>query len=290
MTQLNEAINNDLAILDTWLQGNKLSSNVAKTQSMLITTQHKQNTLKNTNQSLELFIRDNELDVVPKTKYLGVQIDSALDWKEHIKTTSAKVSKAVGFIKYAKKYVPDKTFKTLYTSIAEPHFQYCCSVWGCCGITQINQLQKLQNRAARIITNSSFDTPSRPLIELLGWKTIEQLIDSQSKTIVFKSLNGQAPQYMESLFKRNSQCSTHSLRNTETDLRLPKKTSANGQNCSHLGVQECGIAFQLSQKRHSPLMFSRDLWDLIYFYKLNFSFLSFYCKYFVIHFIYFNYN
>ena len=77
MTQLNEAINNDLAILDTWLQGNKLSLNVAKTQSMLITTKHKQNTLENTNQNFELFTRDNELDMVQKTKYLGVQIDSA---------------------------------------------------------------------------------------------------------------------------------------------------------------------------------------------------------------------
>ncbi len=37
-TQLNEAINSDLEQLDTWLQGNKLSLNVAKTQSMLIKT------------------------------------------------------------------------------------------------------------------------------------------------------------------------------------------------------------------------------------------------------------
>ena len=30
MTQLSEAINNDLKVLDTWLQGNKLTLNVAK--------------------------------------------------------------------------------------------------------------------------------------------------------------------------------------------------------------------------------------------------------------------
>ena len=35
--------------------------------------------------------------VVQKTKYLGVQIDNSLDWKEHIKVTSSMVSKAVGF-------------------------------------------------------------------------------------------------------------------------------------------------------------------------------------------------
>ena len=108
---------------------------------------------------------------------------------------------------------------------------HCCSFWGCCGFTEINQLQKLQNRAARIVTNSSFDTPSRPLIERLGWKTIEQLISYESKTMVFKSLNDLAPQYLSSLFERNSQCSTRCLRNTETDLRVQMKTSANGQKC-----------------------------------------------------------
>ena len=123
------------------------------------------------------------------------------------------------------------SLKTLYSSIVEPHFRYCCSVWGCCGTTDINQLQKLQNRAARIITNSNFDAPSRPLIGSLGWKTIRELIDQDSRSMVYKSINGLAPQYMRNLFTRNSACNSRSLRNTATDLRLPKKTSANGQKC-----------------------------------------------------------
>ena len=80
-------------------------------------------------------------------------------------------------------------------------------------------------------TNSSFDTPGRPLIEELGWKTIEELIGDESKTMVFKSLKELAPQYLCNLFTKNSECSSRSLRNTETDLRLPKKKSANGQKC-----------------------------------------------------------
>ena len=95
-------------------------------------------------------------------------------------------------------------------------------MWGCAGTTEINRLQKLQNRAARIVTNSSFDTPSNQLIEKLGWKTINELIDIESKTIVFITLNELAPPYLCSLFTTNSQ-STYRLRNTSTDLRLPKR-------------------------------------------------------------------
>ena len=49
--------------------------------------------------------------------------------------------------------------------------------------------------------------------------------------MVYKSINGLAPQYMSNLFTRNSASSSRDLRNTQTDLRLPKKTSINGQKC-----------------------------------------------------------
>ena len=47
-----------------------------------------------------------------------------------------------------------------------------------------------------IITNSSFDAPGGPLIEEMGWKTIDELITCESKTIVFKSLNQLAPEHL----------------------------------------------------------------------------------------------
>ena len=93
LTQLNEAINNDLKQLDTWLKGNKLSLNVAKTHAMLVTTKRKHSTLKSRNEDLELKIRENDLQVVQETKYLGVQIDCSLDWKQQIKAVSTKGSR-----------------------------------------------------------------------------------------------------------------------------------------------------------------------------------------------------
>ena len=73
ITQLNEAINGDLKQLDTWLQGNKLSLNVAKTHSMLVSTKQRHNILQSQNKDLDLKIRENGLQVVQKTKYLSCQ-------------------------------------------------------------------------------------------------------------------------------------------------------------------------------------------------------------------------
>ena len=70
---------------------------------------------------------------------------------------------------------------------------------------EIFRLQKLQNRAARIVANSSFDTPSSQLNEILRWKTVNEIIDTESIVLVFKSLNELVPPYSLGLFWRNSQ-------------------------------------------------------------------------------------
>ena len=112
--------------------------------------------------------------MIGSNKYLGVQIDPELRWREHITFAIDKISRAMGMLKYAKKYIPLETVKNMYTSIVEPHFRNCCSVWGCCGETLLDKLQKLQNRSARTVTNSSYYASSLPLIGSLEWLTIKK--------------------------------------------------------------------------------------------------------------------
>ena len=40
----------------------------------------------------------------------------------------------------------------------------------------LTKLQKIQNRAARIVTRSEFDEDAEPLIKELGWKTVRELV------------------------------------------------------------------------------------------------------------------
>jgi len=73
--------------------------------------------LKGKDESLRLKIQVDELEVIQKTKYLGVQIDNSLDSKEHVKVTTSKASKVVGFLRQAMPFLPEETLKTLYTGI-----------------------------------------------------------------------------------------------------------------------------------------------------------------------------
>ena len=95
LSQLNEALNEDLSHLDTWFTSNKLSLNVAKTQSMLVSTKAKRNALNMSNQNLPMKIHGTELEVVNKIKCLGVQVDNSLDWKSQVQAVYLKVPESL---------------------------------------------------------------------------------------------------------------------------------------------------------------------------------------------------
>ena len=209
------------------MQGNKLSLNVLKTQAMVVGSQPK--IKKITVDHPQFFIGGSQAENIDRAKYLDVIIDKNLNWEEHISTVHTKVSRAIGFLKYSRKFLPQNTLSKMYSGIVEPHFRFCCSLWGCCGVTKLQTLQKLQNRAARIVTKSNFDTPSIGLIQSLNWPTVSDIIRGETATTVYKSLNGLVPEYLSSLFEKRSTRNVRELRNTETDLSIPLRKTNNGQ-------------------------------------------------------------
>ena len=61
----------------------------------------------------------------------------------------------------------------MYNVLAVPYFIYCSTVWGNIGKGLSDKIQKLQNRAARILTFSNYETRSSVLLDGLGWERLE---------------------------------------------------------------------------------------------------------------------
>ena len=78
LTLLIEAVNDDLRNLETLLKVNKISLNVAKTHSMLICAKSKHRSIKNSDETFCLKIRDKSLDILKKTKYFGCYFELGL--------------------------------------------------------------------------------------------------------------------------------------------------------------------------------------------------------------------
>ena len=210
-------LNQDLANVNQWLIANKLTLNQSKTEFMLIGSRQRLRTFQS---APNLTINGTPIKQVSQAKSLGVYVDENLSWTTHINEITKKIASGIGALKRLRPFVPVNTLMTIFNSLVQPHFNYCCEVWDSCCNTLAVKLQKLQNRAARVLTFSGYDASADPLIEILGWQKLESQRSFHKAVMVYKSLNGLAPEYMRSMFIYRD--TVYSLRDAEGKLNIPK--------------------------------------------------------------------
>ena len=124
-------------------------------------------------------------------------------------------------MKRSKFFVPFETLLCISNALVQPHLDYCSVVRGNCNKCLPIKLQKLQNRAAHILISSSYDANADDLFVRLGWQKLNLQRELKTATIVYKSLNGLALDYLKSMFTDQSAISAYSLWNCESKLAVP---------------------------------------------------------------------
>jgi hypothetical protein len=150
------AVNSDLENLRNWLMANKLSLNVAKTEFMLIGSPQM---IRNaSNSQPNILIENKQIQQVNKSRTLGTTIDQHLSWKSNTENICKKITSGISALRRVKPFIAERdTLISIYNAIVRPYFDYCSEVWDVFGEIQSKRLQKLQNRAARTISNMSND-------------------------------------------------------------------------------------------------------------------------------------
>jgi hypothetical protein len=92
-----------------------------------------------------------------------------------------------------KKIVPKTTMKKVYNAIILPHFDYCSLVWDNCSDYLIDKLQKLQNRAARVITGRTYETRSCDVLKELHWQLLKERLKHKKLLFMHNTRNNELP-------------------------------------------------------------------------------------------------
>ena len=143
-------------------------------------------------------------------------IDDRLSWSNYIKEPWRKISSAIGALR---PLVSQSTEVQIYNSLIQPHFDYCAPVWD--GLSYLcEKLQKLQNRAARVILQANCEVNSSLLLETLKWDQLSLRRRKHKAIMMFKSLNGLAPVYLQDLFSERH--TDYHLHDSFHKLNLPK--------------------------------------------------------------------
>ena len=253
---MQSSLNRDLSNIHEWLLCNKLTLNSTKTEFMLIGSRQKLSTLS---EFLELSIDNIPIKQVSTTKSLGILIDNNMAWHSHIDKLSKKIASGIGAIKRIRPFVSPEILHYIYNALVQPHFDYCSIVWGNCGKTLSERLQKLQNRCCSLLTSSSYDADTRYLLQQLGWKDLITQRQIQVALMVFKALNDLAPDHLSSMFTQRS-TSGYVLRDSTNKLNVPLlKTNYLKRSFSFRGVTlwnrlPCNLRQEKSLNRFKQLL------------------------------------
>ena len=106
----------------------------------------------------------------------------------------------------------------------QPYFDYCSQLWG--GIcSTLHKLQRLQNRAARIITKCGYDVRSCVLLQHLNLDNLETRRNQQLATLMFKVRNSMVPRSISNLFQRTDD--VHNYETRQVQNYFPPKPNTN---------------------------------------------------------------
>lgn len=147
---LNAALNN----LGDWCNKWKMKVNYCKTSYMTVT--------KNVKNVLAFSYRldGHELERVTHFKYLGVTLSEDLSWKTHIDHLCSVAEKKLWFLRRKLKLASTKAKLTAYLTLVRPTLEYASIIWDPYRKYQIDKIEKIQRRAARLILSRFRSTDS----------------------------------------------------------------------------------------------------------------------------------
>ena len=90
----------------------------------------KQRGKKHKHKKIKININNYCIKQVSEMKYLGVILDSKLNWHNHIHYVTTKLAKTAGIIYKVRNKVPREVLMLLYHSICASYLRYGIASWG----------------------------------------------------------------------------------------------------------------------------------------------------------------
>ena len=209
---LERHLQSSLDSLQKWCRQNGMVLNTEKTKVMLIMSRQKRTIFGNTTLNLQ----HNDIDICMTScdKILGIHVDHNLNWHNHFKFLSKKISSYLWLLSKIRTYVSIDHRLLFYNAYIKPHFDYCSMIWSNSSNVNINKVTKLQRRACKIILGHEYSDLNGAL-EKLKMLSFDQSVFLSKAKMMYKIHNNLVPSYLHELFLMRD----ITLDNTTANLR-----------------------------------------------------------------------
>ena len=178
----------ELMTIFKWLSVNKLSLNEKKTEFLLFDS---------VDQHDELTIECNEVTFTIKeckeTKYLGLILDSKLNFKSHVDYIIRKVMKRIGAMYRSKTLLPIKYRKMFANALMLPQFDYLDTIYCRAGKTKLAELDTLYKKVAKIALNVPQTESSLNVYRDMKWLPLHLRRQLHLSNYMFRIIHDNCP-------------------------------------------------------------------------------------------------
>ena len=164
-----------------------------------------------------------------KVKLLGVHIDNKLSFKYHVSQICQKAGRKISALARVRHLFSLERKRILMKSFIESQFSYCPLVWMFHDRTLKRKINRLHERALRIVYDNNETTTFEELLKRDQSYTVHQRNIQTLAIEMFKCKNGLAPSIMKEIFveKRDT---GHFLRSRDDFENINIKKVHTGEN------------------------------------------------------------
>ena len=232
---INELIKTANTVVKTvhdWFCANDLYLNTSKTKYIIITPKHKRPNYDDVTLKLhdKLVTRIDSNSSECSTKFLGIQIDEHLTWRDHITHVNNKISKALFAIKQTKKILSISCLQTLYNALIQPYLDYGSTVWGNARESALRKTILLQKRAMRTIHKTRYNSHTEPLFAKSNILKVTDLYEYNVALFMRDYANNKLPISFTNMFPTMSDVSGYSATRNSQALYIPKTLNTFSSN------------------------------------------------------------
>ena len=146
-----------------------------------------------------LTINNVEIERVTHFNFLGLVLDSQLNWKKHLDHISLTISKIIGILHRLKFVYPETVLLILYNTLVVPHLTYCILSWGSL-LSDNHRIHVLQNKGLRIVAGGVYLSHTEPICKQMQLLKMADMFRVAIWNFSFKLMNNLLPWYFD-IFK-----------------------------------------------------------------------------------------
>ena len=176
----------------------------------MLTTSFKNNSKLSETCSFQIKINDSCFQRTTCAKYLGVLIDSSLDWSSHVQYIKSKLVRASYWFYNIRNVVSIDVFKMLYFSLVHCHLKYCIVWWGTATNSVLQPLEVVHNNILRTMTYHNYRHITPLYISLNILKL--HIYKLELAKLMHKFHHEMFPTSFEDLFKKTAEVHCHNTR------------------------------------------------------------------------------